>query len=571
MENKRNKIIIVDDDITCLNIAKNALIDQYDVFTVPSGKKLFQILEKLTPELIMLDVEMPEMGGYEIIKKLKSNKETAQIPVLFLTAILTPESELEGLSLGAIDYITKPISQPLLKKRVEVHLLIETQKKELEKYNDNLEQMVKEKTKTVFDLQNAVLKTVAELVECRDNVTGSHIERTQNYLRVLVSSMLEQGVYRKELSLLDIDLFILSSQLHDVGKISIKDKILLKPAKLTDEELEEMKKHTIFGVNIIKKIEESTKESMFLKHAEIMAGTHHEKWDGTGYPYGLKGEEIPLQGRLMAIVDVYDALTNDRPYKEAFTHERAVEIIGSESGTHFDPRIVEVFLKDNQKLKHCEFTGDSLNSMPGNRSEIVSELQNTVAHIVDHRGYRANGHTDRMRKHLKIFINALLEDEHYKDRVSAWDMDIFLLSAQLHDVGKIAVKDYILNKPEKLTEEEYENVKSHADFGVKVIKKIKDDINESSLLDHAEALAGSHHEQWNGTGYPDGLKGEDIPIQGRLMAIVDVYDALTNDRPYKDAISHEKAVEIIKNGSGTNFDPRLVDIFLRHEKEFEEN
>lgn len=345
MKSNRETIIIVDDNTTSLNIARSALAGKYNIFTVPSGKKLFQLLEKTTPDLILLDIEMPETSGYEVIKILKSTKKTANIPVMFLTAMPNPEDELEGLSLGAIDYIIKPFSPPLLAKRIEVHLLVESQKKELENYSVNLEQMVEKKTQTVFELQNVVLKTIAELVECRDDVTGSHIERTQKYLKTIVDALMLNETYRKEVSSWDINLFLLSAQLHDVGKIAIKDSILLKPARLTAEEFEEMKKHATFGVKVIKKIEELTSETEFLKYAEVLAGNHHERWDGTGYPLGLKGENIPFQGRLMAIVDVYDALTNERPYKKAFTHEEAVEIIKSESGTHFDPQLIKVFLE----------------------------------------------------------------------------------------------------------------------------------------------------------------------------------------------------------------------------------
>jgi len=344
MESKRRKIILVDDNITNLNIGRNVLIDVYDVFTVPSGEKLLKILEKIIPDLILLDIEMPEMNGYETIKILKSNEETAHIPVIFLTAKGDAGSEFEGLSLGAIDYISKPFSPPLLLKRIEVHLLVESQKKELKNYNDNLQEMVKEKTRTVIELQNAVLKTFAEMVEFRDDITGSHIERTQMYLKIMIDGLLQDNYYKEEVSSWDLDFLIQSAQLHDVGKIAIKDSILKKTGKLTVDEFNEMKNHTTFGVTVIKKIKENTSENSFLKHAEIFAGSHHEKWDGTGYPLGLKGNDIPLQGRLMAIVDVYDVLTNERPYKKALSHEESVKIIKEESGKHFDPRLVKIFL-----------------------------------------------------------------------------------------------------------------------------------------------------------------------------------------------------------------------------------
>jgi len=350
-EIKRKTIFMVDDNLTNLTVGKNALSGKYKVFTIPSGKKLFEMLDRTVPDMILLDIEMPEMNGYDIIKILKDDEKTVNIPVIFLTARSDSGSEYEGLSLGAIDYISKPFSPPLLLKRIEVHMLVEEQKHVLEHYNENLQDMVEEKTRTVIDLQNAILRTVAELVECRDDTTGGHIERTQNYLRILVDALLEDDLYRDEAAGWNLDFLLQSSQLHDVGKIAIKDSILQKPAKLSPEEFDEMKTHTTFGIKVIERIQENTTEATFLEYAKIFASTHHEKWDGSGYPAGLKGDEIPLQGRLMAIADVYDALISERPYKKPFSHEEAVDIITKGSGTHFDPHLVKIFLKHEQDFK----------------------------------------------------------------------------------------------------------------------------------------------------------------------------------------------------------------------------
>jgi putative two-component system response regulator len=343
MDEPKNKIVLVDDDITSLTLGKNILADKYDIITIPSGEKLFKLLDKIHPNLILLDVEMPEMSGYEVLRELKSRDEAANIPVIFLTSKNDPVSELEGLNLGAIDYISKPFSPPLLLKRIEVHLLVESQKQKLIDFNNNLREMVKAKTKTVLDMQNAVLRTVANMVENRDEETGEHIERTQDYLRILLDGMIARNLYKGEVSSWDRDFFLQSSQLHDVGKISIKDSILLKPGKLDPGEFEEMKKHTVYGVRIIEEIERNTPESSFLFYAKTLAGTHHEKWDGTGYPKGLKEEEIPLMGRLMAIADVYDALISVRPYKKPFTHEETTRIILNGKGTQFDPVLTDLF------------------------------------------------------------------------------------------------------------------------------------------------------------------------------------------------------------------------------------
>lgn len=343
MENSTKRIFLVDDNVTNLTIGKNVLSEHYNVITMPSGEKLLIMLEKTLPDLILLDIEMPNMNGYEAIKIIKKNKNTAHIPVIFLTAKIDTLSELEGLSLGAVDYIGKPFSPLLLLKRIELHLLVQDQKRQLQNYNNNLQQMIDKKTNSVIELKNSILRTMAELVECRDDITGGHIERTQLYLKILIDAILEKNLYQNEVSNWDIGFILSSSQLHDVGKIAIKDSILQKPGKLTFEEFELMKTHVNFGVNVINKIQQTTTEKEFLDHAKVFIATHHEKWNGTGYPEGLKGDDIPLQGRLMAIADVYDALTNERPYKKAFTHKEAANIINESNGTHFDPCLIDLF------------------------------------------------------------------------------------------------------------------------------------------------------------------------------------------------------------------------------------
>jgi putative two-component system response regulator len=287
---------------------------------------------------------MPEMSGYEVIKIIKERTEAKHVPVIFLTAKNDSESELEGLSLGAVDYIFKPFSEPLLLKRIEMHL-------ELANFNNNLKGIVESKTKSVMELQNTLLKTMAKLTEYRDNITGSHVERTTSYLGILLNEMIKQGLHKEKVSSFNKDLLLQSAQLHDLGKIAIKDSILLKNHELTKEEFEEIKKHTVFGAEVIEDIKKHTTEQSFLEYAGIFAATHHEKWDGTGYPKGLKGEEIPLEGRLMAIADVYDALVSERPYKKAFTHEEAVNIILNNSGKHFDPDLVKLFSDVSDEFK----------------------------------------------------------------------------------------------------------------------------------------------------------------------------------------------------------------------------
>jgi putative two-component system response regulator len=347
---KRKTIFLVDDSIPNLTMGMNVLAKHYNVATVDSGPRMLKMLEKTIPDMILLDVEMPEMNGYDAIKIIKSKEETQNIPIIFLTAKSDSDSELEGLSLGAIDYIIKPFSPPLLLKRIETHLLVESQRIELLNYNKNLQHLVEAKTKTVLELQNAILKAMAELVENRDDITGKHIERTQSYLGLLLGAVLKHEMYTEEIRHWDINLVLLSSQLHDVGKIVVKDEILKKKGRLTEREFAEIKKHPLCGGEIIEKIKNNSSEHAFLEHAKIFAETHHEKWDGSGYPKGLSGKQIPLQGRLMAIADVYDALVSDRPYKKAFSHEISVKIISDGKGTHFDPDLADIFLEISDKF-----------------------------------------------------------------------------------------------------------------------------------------------------------------------------------------------------------------------------
>ena len=352
MSQEKELIVLVDDNTTNLKIGKNILSEKYRVATAPSAEKMFEILESNHPAMILLDIDMPEMNGYEAIQVLKSKPETGNIPVIFLTAKAESTDELLGLSLGAVDYITKPLQPPLLLKRIEIHLTIVAQQKELQYFNSSLQKMVEDKTRDILDIQNALLKTIAELVEYRDGITGKHVERTQQGVKILLEELKRSGIYMDEMKDWDLNLLIQSCQLHDVGKIYISDRILRKPGKLTDEEFDDMKNHTIVGKQIVERVEVLTKQSEFLKYAKIFAASHHEKWDGTGYPEGLKAEEIPLLGRIMAVADVYDALTSFRPYKEAFSHEEAVRAIIEGSGTQFDPLLVDAFVRAKEQFRH---------------------------------------------------------------------------------------------------------------------------------------------------------------------------------------------------------------------------
>ncbi|MDR0501412.1 MAG: response regulator [Coriobacteriales bacterium] len=341
--NERKTILLVDDNPTNLTVGKSILKEKFKVYPLPSAEVMFDLLENLIPDLILLDVEMPEVNGYEAIRKIKADPKLRQIPIIFLTALNDVNSELEGLTLGAVDYVTKPFSGPLLIQRINNQLELEAQRHELEIFNDNLRGLVEQRTEEIQKLQLAMLNVMADLVEFRDANTGGHVTRTQRYMLMLLHEMKRQGVYQAQTADWDLETIAFSSQLHDVGKIAISDTILNKPSKLTDEEFEIMKTHVTSGIKIILRVAEDAGESDFLHHALLVASGHHEKWDGTGYPNGISGTDIPLQGRLMAIADVYDALVSSRPYKKPFSTDAARDIILEGTNTHFDPELVKIF------------------------------------------------------------------------------------------------------------------------------------------------------------------------------------------------------------------------------------
>ncbi|MDR1394914.1 MAG: response regulator [Deltaproteobacteria bacterium] len=343
MDEKREKIILVDDNLTNLAMGRSMLKETYEVYPASSGAALFEILEHVTPALILLDVLMPGLDGYQTIEKLKADPRWSDIPVIFLTSKNDEKSEFQGLSLGAIDYVGKPFSAPLLLKRLENQLILVHQKRELRRFNDQLEEKAEQKTRQVVELQNAVISTVAYLLEVRDHMTGGHLTRIQNYLKVMIEELLQRQIYFEEVSSWDQVFLIPSAQLHDVGRVGIRDAILHKTSRLTAEEFEEMKRHTTIGAEAVIKVAKTTREHAFLRHGAVFAGTHHERWDGKGYPAGLKGEEIPLEGRILAIFDDFDALVSDRPYRLAFPLPEAVAMVLAGRGTQFDPVLVEVF------------------------------------------------------------------------------------------------------------------------------------------------------------------------------------------------------------------------------------
>jgi len=330
-------IFAVDDSDTNLSIVKKALENQYRIFTMPSAGKMFALLKKITPDLILLDIEMPEMDGSEALQILKANPLYADIPVIFLTSYSDDEIEASGFELGVVDFVTKPFSSHVLLNRIKTHL--------------DIDELIHERTARISRLQNGIVTVLADVVEERDKETGGHNDRTAAYVKILIEGMIKDGVYSNEMYKWDMEKVVSAARLHDLGKIHVIDAILNKPGKLTSEEFEQMKLHTTEGARIIDRMIGQIGEEEYLRNAKLFAEFHHERWDGKGYPHGLKEEMIPLQGRILAIVDVYDAIVSKRSYKEPATDEEATSIIAAESGKAFDPKIVEVFLKVKDQIK----------------------------------------------------------------------------------------------------------------------------------------------------------------------------------------------------------------------------
>lgn len=333
--NDRPIVMVVDDVDMNLLILEEILKDSYDIITAKNGAEALATLYSLDilPKIILLDIFMPEMNGYEMLEMMKKDKSLKRIPVIFIT---TSDSEIDALSAGAVDFISKPFQPDIVKLRVANQI-------ELKNYSDSLEVMVEQKAAEITSTLDNMLQSMANIIEYRNLESGSHVKRTFFLSKILVEKLLESSPYAEELGGLAPDIIVKSIPLHDVGKIGIPDKILLKPGKLLPEEFEVMKTHTTIGKNIIESIVVQ-QDSPYLKHCRDIAYCHHERFDGKGYPRGISGKEIPLSARILSIVDVYDALVSSRIYKEAFSYDDAVKIISDGKGTQFDPVVTDALL-----------------------------------------------------------------------------------------------------------------------------------------------------------------------------------------------------------------------------------
>ena len=343
-------VLIVDDTEENIDILVEALGDDYDLSVTMDGNSTLEYAKAENPDIILLDIMMPGISGYDVCSKLKGDPATAEIPIIFLSAMTDIESKKKGFELGAVDYITKPFNVYEVQARVNTHLSLVLAKRALSMQNVLLEKRVMERTMELALTQETTIEAIAYLVEYRDPETGGHIKRTKNYVRILAKKLQEKPKFSDLLSDSVIDNLYNSAPLHDIGKIGIRDDILLKTSRLTNEEFEEMKTHTKIGYDALCLASKKLGENSFLQNAMTLAKSHHEKWNGTGYPDQLSGADIPIAGRIMAVSDVYDALISERVYKPAIPHKEAVKIIAEESGKHFDPEIVEAFLSVSKQF-----------------------------------------------------------------------------------------------------------------------------------------------------------------------------------------------------------------------------
>ena len=339
-------ILVVDDTPDNLALMMDLLKDTYKVRLANSGERALKMLAgSPPPDLILLDIMMPGMDGYEVCQQLKSNPATRDIPVVFLTAKTEVEDERRGLEVGAVDYLTKPVSPPIVLARIKIHLALKAHADFLRDKSDFLENEVTRRTREVMAIQDVTILAMASLAETRDSDTGNHIRRTQFYVKALAEHLRSHPRFAAALSESTIQMLFKSAPLHDIGKVGIPDRILLKPGSFDAREFEVMKTHTTLGRDAIAHAEKQLGMQVdFLSMAKEIALSHQEKWDGSGYPQGLAGDAIPMSARLMAVADVYDALISRRVYKDGMPHAQAVDIIAQGRGSHFDPDIADAFV-----------------------------------------------------------------------------------------------------------------------------------------------------------------------------------------------------------------------------------
>jgi putative two-component system response regulator len=335
---QRNTVLLVDDIPANIKILAGSLRENYHLIVATSGLDAIKAAIEKKPDLILLDVMMPGMDGYEVCKRLKSQSETSDIPIIFVTAMDDEKDEARGFLLGAVDYIIQPVHPLIVKARVQTHIALRMVQQELQGHQDELEALVLERTRELREAQIEITNRLIEAAEYHDHQTSRHVTRMAHYCVVLGRA---HGMRENELTL-----FFHASAMHDIGKLGISDVILHKKGALTPDEFEEMKRHTLIGADLL-----YGSDNELMNMAHIIALTHHEKWDGTGFPLGLKKEAIPFAGRIAALCDVFDALSSKRPYKDAWPLSEAKKVVVEQRGIHFDPYIVDLFLDNYSKIE----------------------------------------------------------------------------------------------------------------------------------------------------------------------------------------------------------------------------
>ena len=371
---EKQTVLVVDDAPDNLTLMNALLRDTYRVKVANSGENALRIVDAdPKPDIILLDIMMPGMDGYEVMRQLQDDPILRDIPVIFLTAMTASDDEKVGLDLGAVDYITKPINPAIVLARVRNHLHLKAARDFLRNQSAFLSREVARRTQEVTTMQHVTIRAMASLAESRDNATSKHLRRTQQYVKSLASYLKKYPRFSDELTEENIERLVESAPLHDIGKVGLPDRILLKPGRLDEEEFDTMKSHTTMGRDAIEKAElELGGDLPFLRYAKEIAYSHQEKWDGSGYPQGLIGEQIPVAARLMALADVYDALITRRAYKAPNSHEKAVEIIVEGKGTHFDPDVVDAFVKI-----HVEFRSIAA-QFPDDDADMVAQAERVI-------------------------------------------------------------------------------------------------------------------------------------------------------------------------------------------------
>lgn len=344
-------ILVVDDDRTNLIMAERLLGKEYQIISVTSGEQALKFLSKRKPDLILLDINMPEMDGFEVMRNIKENEEWEKVPVIFLTADRDADTEVECLQMGAVDFIGKPFEPEIMRNRIRRTL-------EIEEYRKDLEGVVRRQTAKIEKIQREIIISLANMIESRDGSTGQHVKRTSQYVEMIIGELKKRNMFSNVISESYVYNVIKAAPMHDIGKIKVPDHVLQKPGKLTDEEFEVMKQHSAEGGKIIHMIMENIEEKDYIEVAYNVATFHHEKWNGRGYPDGLVGEQIPLEARIMAVADVFDALISKRCYKDAMPLDKAFAIIEESKGEHFDPQIAQVFMELRPQIEEYLETVD---------------------------------------------------------------------------------------------------------------------------------------------------------------------------------------------------------------------